>query len=110
MASLAATAWTRPECVGLVSAGRGTEASEEEALDHERGRQDVQRVGDPDAGAIDPASDDPAAGIEAREFARTREEGGEAGLAGGRGALGAGGDASGDFGGLEGESDEGTPA
>ena len=82
-------------------------------MDGEGKRQEPQRVGDPDAGAVDPAADDPAAGIDVREFARTggeEEEGSEAALGGGAGDLGAGGDLAGDFGGLDDEAAEGTTA
>ena len=49
--------------------------------------------------------------VDANEFARaTAKRGSEAGLAGGQGDLGAGGDVSGDFGGLDEEGDEGRPA
>ena len=49
--------------------------------------------------------------VDAAEFARaTAKRGSEAGLAGGQGDLGAGGDLAGDFGGLDDEGDEGRPA
>ena len=78
----------------------------------EREQREAQRVGDPDAGAVDPAADDPAAGMDVREFARADDEerGSEAGLGGGEGDLGGGGDLSGDFGAPDEEGDEGTPA
>ena len=77
----------------------------------EREQREAQRVGDPDAGAVDPAADDPAAGMDVREFARPDDEErrSEAGFGGGEGALGGGGDLSGDFGGPGEEGDEGTP-
>ncbi len=76
----------------------------------EREQREAQRVGDP--GAVDPAADDPATGMDVREFARADDEerGGEAGLGAGEGDLGGGGDLSGDFGGPDEEGDEGTPA
>ena len=51
-----------------------------------------------------------AAAMDAAAFARAAkdEEGGESGLAGGEGDLGAGGDLAGDFGGMR-DDDEGTP-
>lgn len=48
--------------------------------------------------------------LDVAEFARAvDEDGGEAGLGGGSGDLGAGGDVAGDYGGLREEGDEGTP-
>jgi hypothetical protein len=62
-------------------------------------------------GEPDQEADDATAGMDVAGFARaTAKRGGEAGLAGGQGDLGAGGDVAGDFGGLDEEGDEGKPA
>ncbi|MDQ3858947.1 MAG: hypothetical protein M3327_10960 [Actinomycetota bacterium] len=72
--------------------------------------------GHPESRAAVRGSAGPSPGEERRdldvgEFARaTAEPGDEAGLGGGQGDLGAGGDLAGDFGGLDEEGDEGTPA
>ena len=60
----------------------------------------------------DNVTDEETLDLDAGEFASAfdDEDGGEAGLAGGSGDLGAGGDLAGDFGGLDPENDEGTPA
>lgn len=62
-------------------------------------------------GESDEEADDAAAGMDVAGFARaTAKRGREAGLAGGQGDLGGGGDSAGDFGGLDEEGDEGKPA
>ncbi len=56
-------------------------------------------------------AEDETLDLDVAEFARaTAEHGGEAGLAGGHGDLGAGGDVAGDLGGVDEEGDEGKPA
>jgi hypothetical protein len=68
-------------------------------------------IGSSEAGATDGGADEASAGMDVAGFARaTAKHGSEAGLAGGEGDPGGGGDLSGDFGGLDEEGDEGKPA
>ena len=80
----------------------------------ERGKDPVvgTSIGESDVGAGAGGTGDAedTVDIDVAEFARgTAEHGSEAGLAGGQGDLGDGGDLAGDFGGLDEEGDEGTP-
>ena len=73
------------------------------------GGTDESRMNVP--GGSDQHADDATAGMDVAGFARaTAKRGSEAGLAGGEGDLGGGGDLAGDFGGLDEEGDEGKPA